>query len=98
MENNKNNLDYNNLYNNLINKYGGKQLVVAVEELSELQKEICKSLRGKDNKKNLIEEMADVYIMLDQLKIYYNISDDELNNKIIDKNERTIERMSNDSL
>lgn len=98
MENNKNNLDYNNLYNNLINKYGDKQLVVAVEELSELQKEICKSLRGKDNKKNLIEEMADVYIMLDQLKIYYNISDDELNNKIIDKNERTIERMSNDSL
>lgn len=49
------------------------QLNVAIEELSELIKEICKSKRGNDNRENIIEEMADCYIMLKQLEYIFDI-------------------------
>lgn len=82
----------NVFFKELINKYGKQQLVVAIEELSELQKEICKSLRDKTSLSNLCEEIADVYIMLAQLKIYYDITDTEINKVINQKIERTKER------
>lgn len=43
------------------------QIVVAIEELSELQKELCKLLRGSGDREHIAEEIADVQIMLDQL-------------------------------
>ena len=51
------------------------QLFVAVEELSELQKELCKSLRGCGNIWHIAEEVADVEIMLEQLKEIYMLHD-----------------------
>lgn len=61
-----------NIYQQLIKKFGKEnQCIVAIEELSELQKEICKFLRGLGNIENLAEEIADVEIMLEQLKIIY---------------------------
>lgn len=45
------------------------QLVVALEELSEAQKEICKFLRGKGDPEHLAEEIADVQIMVEQVKM-----------------------------
>lgn len=61
-----------NIYQQLINKFGKEnQCIVAIEELSELQKEICKYLRGLGNIENLSEEIADVEIMLEQLKIMF---------------------------
>lgn len=51
---------------------------MCIEEMSELTKEICKSKRGKDNKEEIIEEMADVYIMLEQLKIIFSIEQYEI--------------------
>ena len=82
------------LYKELIAKYGILQLAVAVEELSELQKEICKSLRDKTNVDNIVEEIADVTIMLEQLKIYFKISDSDLNSVIDYKIKRTKERLT----
>lgn len=70
-----------------------KQTVVAIEELSELQKELCKAIRGKGNLGHIIEEIADVYIMLEDIKIINNISDDEINEYIELKQIRTEERM-----
>mgnify|MGYP003290221817 CR=1 FL=1 len=62
-----------------IETYGkDMQLNVAIEELSELIKEICKNKRGADNIDNIIEEMADCYIMLAQLAIIFNIERSEL--------------------
>lgn len=62
-----------------IETYGADlQKQVAIEEMSELTKEICKDFRGKANKENIIEEIADVQIMLYQLMAMYNISDTEL--------------------
>jgi NTP pyrophosphatase (non-canonical NTP hydrolase) len=52
------------------------QTVVAIEELSELQKELCKLLRGNcDNDEHIAEEVADVQIMLAQLVEMLDIKD-----------------------
>lgn len=49
--------------------YGSEnQVVVAIEELSELQKELCKLLRGKQDTEHIAEEIADVQIMLAQMQ------------------------------
>lgn len=62
-----------------IDTYGyDLQKQVAIEEMSELTKEICKDFRGKANRENIVEEIADVQIMLYQLMAMYNISDTEL--------------------
>lgn len=65
---------------------------MALEEMSELQKEICKNWRGKDNYDEIAEEIADVEIMLDQLKMIYGISERQVlkfrNDKVIRLKER----------
>lgn len=52
------------------------QMVVACEELSELQKEICKALRGAPNYHHIAEEVADVEIMTMQLRRMFDIGRD----------------------
>lgn len=47
------------------------QCIMAMEEMSELTKAITKNLRGKHNVADISEEMADVEIMLEQLKVIY---------------------------
>lgn len=49
------------------------QTVVAIEELSELQKELCKSLRFGANRQHIAEEIADVQIMLKQMMMLYEL-------------------------
>lgn len=57
-------------YAEAVRAYGKQsQLVMAMEEMSELTKELSKNLRGADNFKALAEEIADVEIMLEQLKV-----------------------------
>lgn len=51
------------------------QAIVALEELSEAQKEVCKLLREKGNLEHLAEEIADATIMLEQLRIMFNLDD-----------------------
>lgn len=51
------------------------QKLKAVEEMAELTKELCKDLNGQGSLAHISEEMADVEIMLEQLKyIYANTS------------------------
>jgi NTP pyrophosphatase (non-canonical NTP hydrolase) len=69
------------------------QLTVAVEELSELQKEICKHKRGEDNLQNIIEEIADCYIMLEQLSIIFGIDDKDMFHMIRNKADRLHDRL-----
>ncbi len=52
------------------------QTKMVLEEMSELQKEICKAWRGKDNIGNIAEEVADVQIMLDQLIMMLGIENE----------------------
>lgn len=48
------------------------QLNVAIEELSELIKELCKYKRGEGSQMHIAEEMADVKIILEELEIIFN--------------------------
>lgn len=85
-------MNRNELYKRMLDKFGDLQMVVAVEELSELQKEICKAMRGKCNKEHLVEEIADVKIMIDQIMIHYAIQESEVQQVIDEKLKRTEER------
>lgn len=77
-----------------IQEYGAfAQLDMIIEEMSELTKEICKNKRGKDNRSAIVEEMADVYIMLKQLEIIFSIDEDEINEAIDFKVDRLKERL-----
>lgn len=63
-------------YTNALVTYGEEtQMVVAVEELSECQKEICKFLRGFGNAGNLAEEIADATICLEQMRIFFGLNE-----------------------
>lgn len=80
-------------YEKIIKSCGAtNQIVVAIEELSELQKELCKLFRNKSNRKNILEEIADCEIMLEQLKIILNIKEDlsKIKNRKI---QRTLDRL-----
>lgn len=57
----------------IIEFYGEKaQTIKAIEELSELTKELCKYLNGQIDEKAIKEEMADVQVMLNQLILIFN--------------------------
>ena len=64
------------VYDAALGKYGQKmQAIVAIEEMSEVIKEITKSMRGELNREHLAEEIADATIMLEQLRNMFNIND-----------------------
>lgn len=54
------------------------QMVVAIEEMAELSKELCKIARGNNNPNCVKEEMIDVYVMMRQLMIIFNVTETEL--------------------
>ena len=70
------------------------QTVVAIEELSELQKELTKYIRGMGNRENLKEEVADVLIMITQIQIMYGLPDDEIKDVVDFKINRLKERIA----
>lgn len=72
-----------------IEKYGPEhQTIVAIEELSELQKELTKALRGKLNEQHLMEEIADVEIMLEQIRMIYKLDPLAMYNEKLRKMDR----------
>lgn len=90
--------------NETMDRYGiERQSLVAMEELSELQKAISKLVRNPEEKtkplefkglrNNLIEEMADVIICMDQLKEYYKVKTSEIQSIIDSKQARQRRRL-----
>lgn len=90
--------------NETMDRYGiERQSLVAMEELSELQKAISKLVRNPEEKTkplefkglrhNLIEEMADVLICMDQLINFYKIDRSEIQELIQAKQERQAKRL-----
>lgn len=68
----------------------------AMEECAELIQAINKCLRypnKEECKNNLVEEIADVEIMLHQLKVMFNVSDDEVFKVKIQKAKEEQERL-----
>ena len=83
------------LLDRAITTYGAPaQMDMAVEEMAELTKALCKVKRvscaaeAKAALENAVEEMADVQIMLDQLRIIFHRSTEEVE-------EAKLERLKN---
>lgn len=77
-----------------IDHYGkDMQATVCMEECAELIQAISKMKRGKDNRDNLVEEIADVSICLEMLMQICNIKVSDVNNVISEKQKRILDRM-----
>lgn len=77
------------IYKSAIDKFGeNAQIRMCFEEMSELQKELCKYLRQKGNYEHTCEELADVEIMLEQLKLMFNCQ-----NKVQQYKEQKLHRL-----
>ena len=86
------------LIQKLIDKNGIQiQSNIAMEECAELIQAISKCLRSKEIvpmtvREHLIEEMADVMICLEQLKVIFHINEEELKCWIETKKNRLLTR------
>lgn len=77
-----------------IHRYGEQsQIVMLFEEMAELQKEVCKNMRGNENLEHLEEELADVYIMMEQLRIMLSLNEINIQAYIDKKITRLSERI-----
>lgn len=85
----------------MLSKFGeDSQIDVAIEEMSELTKELIKYKRSKihfrekqaSSREHVIEEIADVVFMLDYLVEIFGIDLEELQKTITEKAQRTKER------
>lgn len=80
----------------IANFYGKEsQVLIAIEEMSELTKELCKYFRRYNRKKEIIEEIADAEIMLEQLKYLFGVHK-EVSNQVDYKLERQLRRIENE--
>ena len=79
-------------------------LTITIEELSELMQVICKLKRLTNQDKTLRkeekqiygelkEELADVYLLLEQIKILTQTNDYEIERRISEKIKRTFEKV-----
>ena len=81
-----------------LEKFGSiSELIITVEELSELQKEVTKQLRNEGKMENLVEEMADVYIVMEYLKMIFAITDDDINKEVEKKLNRLENRLNSEN-
>ena len=69
-------MDKDELYLLALSRFGlTGQINMVFEKFAELQKELCKFLRGKRDMIHIGEEIADCEIMLDQMKFFFKNSD-----------------------
>lgn len=60
-----------------VEAYGKEhQLIICMEEMAELTKELTKNLRGRRNFQDISEEVADVEIMLEQVKVIFDLKEE----------------------
>lgn len=90
---------YIKIIQDIINHYKKEdQVLQAVEEMSELTKELIKNInRNKENEAEIILEIADVKIMLMQLIEIYKIDGNKLLGAMEYKLLRQKERIENES-
>lgn len=83
-----------NDYNRIVDYYGAEnQITKTFEELGELITSIAQYFSKNASSFHILEEMADVYIMLEQLKIIFNFDDRQVERMIKRKLDRTITRV-----
>lgn len=80
---------------NVIDVHGKKdQTVKAAEELNELSDTMLKAYSGRIDKDKILEEFADVVVMLFQIKMMYGLTGDEIKSWMIYKMDRELHRIN----
>lgn len=65
------------IYESAIREYGAvSQIIVAIEEFSEITKELTKALRGEPNVDHIAEELADATIMAEQMRMVFDCNNE----------------------
>lgn len=78
---------------NIFNRYGkSHQVSKLLEEVGELIETII-----NEDKENMVQELADVMVVLYQFKLHYGITDEEIEEVMKFKIARQKERMKNES-
>ena len=80
----------------ILYRYGAKpQMLKCCEELSELETAILKFVnKGINNTVEILDEMADVYIMLEQMKSVFPFGENMLEERIEYKLNRQLQRIN----
>jgi|LGOV01.1.fsa_nt_gb NTP pyrophosphatase (non-canonical NTP hydrolase) len=80
----------------LYEEYGGKsQIIMAIEEMSELTKELTKYLRGKGNMIHIKEEAADVFVTVMGVKQLFGITNEDIDKEVKFKLKRALDEIYN---
>lgn len=83
----------NNICSRAICHYGEEsQRLIAIEEMSELTKELCKFSRDQSSRDKIADEVADVYICLNQIELMFKLRD-TVNERMAFKLKRLEQRM-----
>lgn len=65
-------IDKEKIYQEAIDLWGiNSQMIKTIEEMSELTSELCHELYDKGSIESIIEELADVEIMIEQMKAIF---------------------------
>lgn len=77
-----------------IDHYGSdSQILMAVEEMAELTKELAKTFRPNETTtEKLVDEIADVVVMLEQLRLIFDVNE-EVQERIDFKVQRLAQRI-----
>ena len=90
----------------MLEKFGeDSQIDVAIEEMSELIKELVKYKRSKlhfrerqsVSRNHVVEEISDVMFMMEYLKVIFDVTDEEIQQVVTEKAKRTRGRYISDA-
>jgi len=82
------------IFSQTVERWGrDSQILLALEEMSELSVELLKNLRGRDNVDKIAEELADVYVVLEQARRIYDIKNDAIQKIADSKIDRLEQRL-----
>lgn len=61
------------LYKRVVMRWGkDSQVIMAIEEMAELTKELCNEFRGRTSVERIVDEIADVEIMMGQMRVIFD--------------------------
>lgn len=87
-------MDEKELIKKVLNRFGKKnQIIQFFEELNELGCAVNHYRRGKIDKQFLVNEMADVNFMLNQIKYIYEITEEEIKEAYSYTKQRLIKKL-----
>ena len=86
-----------NKMKNILAHYGAEnQKFKTIEALQELREAIVEEHLNIGTRDHIIEEVSDVYVMLEQLRYIYHISDEEILDIVDFKLDRQLKRIKNE--